>query len=153
MAGIHASANSGQIALTAATAKTLLQIVAPTNQRVRLKSFLATLDGATSTAVPARFRILRQTTAGTFTNTTVAPAHDLKGLTETIQTNCQTVATAEPTAGDVLLDVTIPVYNGVLGKVYDHADEPLYIQGGGRLGFEFTAPATVNASISVKIEE
>jgi hypothetical protein len=150
MAALKARANSGSVALVAATAKTVLQLVAPTNQRVAITFVGIYLDGATSTAVPVQVRILRQTTAGTSTN---APPVDVeKELTETIQTTAGANFSAEPTAGDVLANFTVPAYQGMYESV-PPPDQQLVIQGGGRLGFECTAPAGVNVRITVQFEE
>lgn len=145
--------NSGatSVAATGATTITVVQIVAPTNQRVDLLSFSVSFDSTGATAVPARFRLLRQTTAGTFTNATNAPTVADKGIGEAPQTNYQTVATAEPTAGDVLLCRHVPVFMGYYEKVFNPGE--CVIQGGGRLGFEITAPASVNVRVDGMFRE
>lgn len=154
MARMFGRCTTGIVA-TSTSAKTIIQIVAPTNQRVAIWDYSISLDGSTSTNAPSKIRILRQTTAGTFSNATNAPLQDDKGLTETFQTNYQTVATAEPTAGDVLRDIYIPAYNGYYEPPARVDGQPLFvIQGGGRLGFEATAATgTPNIKVDVLIEE
>src|SRR4051812_39530639 len=102
MAALRCRFVSGSVAASVGAAKTVVQLVAASNQRVKLTNLGVFLDGVASSAVPVQVRILRQTTAGTFSSTTNAPTLAEKGLDETPQTNYQVGATAEPTAGDVL---------------------------------------------------
>lgn len=156
MAGIQEMCCTGKIAAVgsggAAAPQTLLQAVAPTNQRFKVLGYDISFDGATSTAVPVLLVIQRQTTAGTFTNATNVPKLIEKELTETPQVNFQTVATVEPTNGDVLYSKEIPAYMGYYEILFPFGQE-IYVQGGGRIGFTVTAPAAVNVTLNVRIEE
>ena len=60
--GIAATSN---VALSAATAKTVVQILAPSNHRVKITGWGVYFDGVSATAVPARVRLIRQASAGT----------------------------------------------------------------------------------------
>jgi hypothetical protein len=139
MAGILLAANASG-ALTAATAKTIVQIVAPTHQRLRIKRYGVSFDGSVSSAAPARVRVLRQTTAGT--SSSLTPTKLDPNGTETIQSTALQTITAEPTAGDVLKDFMVPVYQG-LYEVTELLEAPIEMAGGTRLGIEVTAPASV----------
>jgi hypothetical protein len=150
MAAIQVRTATGSVALTASTAKTALQIVAPSNQRLKLTNFSVSFDGTTNTATPVQVRVLRQTTAGTMSAATVVLVE--KELSETIQSSAQYNATAEPTAGDVLRQFTVPAFMGQYEVFYPYGQEIL-IQGGGRLGFECNAPANVNVRIDAQWEE
>lgn len=152
MAALRGRCFTGAVALTPATAKTLIQIVAPANQRIKILSFSVSTDGITAAAIPMTVRILRQTSAGTFSNTTNAPNPDEAEMTETFQTNYQTVATVEPSAGAVLRDFLVPTFNGGYQEQCAF-DRELIVKGGTRLGWECTAAAIVNAFIEVQIEE
>lgn len=152
MAALRLSCQSATVAANPGNPKTIMQIVAPANQRVKLLNILFSFDGVTANAVPAQVRVLRQTSPGTFTNATNPPRKLEPELTETPQTNFQTSATGEPTAGEVLDDFFMPVFNGLF-KDYKPADEPIIIQGGGRLGIELTAQAAVNVKIVAIVEE
>jgi hypothetical protein len=138
------------IALTAATAKTVAQIKAPANQRVKILGFGFYFDGTTNTAVPVQLRILRQSTAGTMSGAT--PVADEPELTETIQSTCQTNATAEPTLSSTLRVISIPAYNGMYECPAAFGQE-IIIGGGGYLGFEMNAPAGVNVRGWIRAEE
>ena len=148
MAGIQVFAQTAEVALSAATAKTVIQIVAPTNQRLKLKEWGVFFDGVSGTAEPVQVRLLRQTTAGTMSALT--PVSRVP-ISETIQTTAQHTATAEPTAGDVL-DVIECHPQGGYEKIFAPGDE-IIMAGGGRIGIECTAPATVNVRAKFAWEE
>jgi len=139
--GVQSSRFSA-VALVAATAKTAVQLVAPADHRLRIVSWAFTTDGATAAGVPVLVDVLRQTTAGTASAGTVTawdPAD-----TSTIGTT-QITFTAEPTAGDVLLSLYVPAYDGL----YEREHDPLrgiIVPASGRLGIRATAPAGVNAT-------
>jgi hypothetical protein len=149
MAGILLAANASG-ALVAATAKTIVQIVAPTHQRLRVKRIGVSFDGAASNAVPVRVRILRQTTAGT--SSALTPTKMDAAVTETPQSTALQTFTVEPTAGDVMKDFYCPAYQG-LYEATELLEAPTEVAGGTRLGIEFTAPAAVNARAFIHYEE
>lgn len=150
MAALRARVTSGAVALLAATAKTVLRIKAPTNQRVKVTSLAVSLDGATSTAVPIAVRVLRQTTDGT--GTAATPVLVEPEMTEAIQATAIKNASAEPTAGDVLKSGYVPAFGGVY-EVFFPLGQEIVIGGGGRLGIECTAPAGVNVQAEIEFEE
>lgn len=141
-------AQTAEVALTAATAKTVVQVSAPSNQRVKLLGWGLFFDGTSSSAEPVQVRLLRQTTAGTMSSLTPAK---LNTHSETLQSSASHTATAEPTAGDVL-DVAEVHPQGGFEKIYPEGKEPR-IAGGGRIGIECTAPAGVNVRAKLICEE
>ena len=140
MAAFDFSATTTEIALTAATAKTVLQIVAAANHRVRGKGWGVFFDGTSTTAEPVQVRLLRQTTAGTMSALTLTKRDD--SIADTLLTTAQHTATAEPTAGDVLEVVEVHPQQSY-EKWWPMGSE-IIIGGGDRLGVECTAPAGVN---------
>jgi hypothetical protein len=150
MAGIIVEYPVTSTALLAATAKTVCQVTAPTNQRLKVIGFGFYTDGVAPTAVPVQLRILRQTTAGTGSAITAAIAE--QGLTETVQSSALGNHSAEPTAGAVLRVISIPVFMGQY-EISLPAGQEIYIGGAGRLGFEMNAPAAVNVRGFVRVEE
>jgi hypothetical protein len=148
MAGIGCIAQTAEVALSAATAKTVIQIVAPTNQRLLIKRWGVFFDGVSATAEPVQVRLLRQTTAGTMTSLTPV----MLGVgSETVQTTAQHTATAEPTAGNILDIAEVHPQSGY--EVVVPFDQPIEVPGGGRLGVECTAPATVNVRAKIIFQE
>lgn len=148
MAGINAVAQTTEIALSAATAQTVIQIVAPTNQRLKITEWGVFFDGISATAEPVQVRVLRQTTAGTMSSLT--PVKRSAG-SETLQATAQHTATAEPTASDVLDMVEVHPQSGY-EKLFPLGRE-IEVPGGGRVGIEVTAPATVNVRAKFAYEE
>jgi hypothetical protein len=149
MAALQAYVNVPSTALTAATAQTAVQLTAPTNQRVKVLGYGFYFDGTLNSAQPVEIKLQRQTTAGSASAAT--PRLVEKELTETIQTTAQITFTAEPTAGDVLKTFTV---HPQLGYEYlAPLGQEDIIQGGGRLGFTATAPASVNIRGYAKFEE
>jgi hypothetical protein len=139
-----------QTAITTGTAvKTLMQIVAATNHKVRLDEISISFNGVSNTAEPIRVRILRQTTAGTMTALTLVKDPD--DWSETIQTTAQHTATAEPTASDVLMAEYVHPQQGYTWQA--PTGREIYIGGGDRIGIEVLAVASVSANVRVAGEE
>jgi hypothetical protein len=148
MSAIQFAAVTGEVA-TGTAAKTLLQVVAPANQRLLIHELSVSFKGNAPTADPVLVRVLRQTTAGTMTALT--PVKLTPG-SEALQSTAQHSATAEPTAGDVLLSEEVhPQGGGFLWQA--PFGQALVIPGGGRLGVEVTAGASVSAVARVRGEE
>lgn len=145
MSGVTFRGNPAQIACVAATAKTLLQLIAAANHRVKNVYFTISFEGVTPSDAPAQVRVLKQTTAGTVTTLTLVKDDDTQD--ETLQTTAGHSATAEPTASDVKYSQFVHPQGGAreLG--------PFTIPGGQRLGIEVTVAANVDAIVSVRGEE
>lgn len=148
MAGLICIAQTAEVALTSATAETVMQLVAPTNQRLKLKRWGVFFDGVSSSAAPVQVRLLRQTTAGTMSSLT--PVKQVAG-SETVQATAQHTATAEPTASDVIDAAEVHPQSGY--EVIIPFDMPIEVPGGGRIGIECTAPAGVNVRAKMVFEE
>jgi hypothetical protein len=153
MAALQGSFRSGSTSLTGGTAQTVIQIVAPTNQRLKVLSWRIAFNGTNSANTPATVQIERQT-GGTFTNTAVAPVkvNDPTGTGETLQASAKTAVTVEPTVGDILDEFFEPVFGGFIGWQYTPGQE-LLVPGGTLLGFKLNAAQSVNAEVTVYYEE
>lgn len=135
------------------TTSTVIQLVAPTNQRLRVLEYTISFDGTNSASTPAVISIERQT-SGTFTNTSVAPkkVNDPSGSLETLQASSKNTMTVAPTSGDVLRTFTIPVFGGLLVYPLPPGQEDM-ISGGTILGIKVTTTSTVNCYGGIKYEE
>lgn len=160
MAGVYISITTGSVALVAATAQTVVQVIPAANQRVRVTEYELSFDGTNSANTPAQFRVMRQT-GGTFSTTLttgaagaagIAKLNDLYSVAETIQTSAKTASSAEPTYGEVLRWVTVPVFGGTVVIPCPPGQED-YAPGGSKLGVVLTAPQGVNAYTTVRCEE
>lgn len=148
MADIHCIAQTSEVALAAATAKTVIQIVAPANQKLKVKSWMVSFDGISATAAPVQVVLMRQTDAGTMSALTPVKKQT---TSETIQSTAQHTATAEPASSDILASVEVHPQTGY-EKIYVPGDE-IIVGGAGRLGIVCTAPAVVNVRANIEYEE
>lgn len=148
MSDIFAVAQTAEVALSAAAAKTVLQIVAAGNHKVRVLGWGVFFDGTSSSAEPVQVRVLRQTTAGTMSALTPVK---IGTDSETLQTAAQHTATVEPTAGDVLDVAEVHPQSGY--EVKFPMGQEIKVPGSGRLGIECTAPAGVNVRAKIIFEE
>lgn len=148
MAGVPFKAVTGEIA-TGTAAKTLLQLTAAANHAVLVREFSISFKGVSNTAAPIKVDVLRQTTAGTMT--ALPLVKDPPDANETLQTTAQHTATAEPTAGDVLMSELVHPQTGFSWQAA--YGEAIKIGGGERLGIRVTAGADVNAICRMSCEE
>lgn len=149
MAGLIGIAQTAEIA-TGTSAKTLLQLVAPANQRLKVREISISFKGVTSTDAPILVDILRQTDAGTMSALTINP--DDAGYDETLQATAQHTATVEPTAGVVLLREEVHPQGGAFLWQARFAGERT-VKGGTRLGVRVTAGVSVSAVTRLEYEE
>jgi hypothetical protein len=152
MAGVLAHVNSGEVSLTATVAKSILQIKAPTNQRLiirTLRFFGKQPAGGTDT--PVKIRLTRSTANfGTFTTATASKNDPNDG--ETLQATCGSAASVEPTS---------PTDGGLWWELQPQTCilEPLApgqeikIPGGQSAQFEFTSPGTPSVMCEATYEE
>lgn len=148
MAGNRIKAVTGQIT-TGTSTKTLLQIVAASNHKVLIDEISISFNGVSNTAEPIKVDVLRQTTAGTMSALTLVKDPD--DFDETIQTTAQHTATAEPTAGDVLMSEHVHPQQNFLWQA--PFGRQIAIGGGDRLGIRVTAAASVSAIVRATGEE
>lgn len=148
MSGIYLSATTVEVALTAVTAKTVLQVAAAANHRLKVTRWGVFFDGATPSAEPVVVELLRQTTSGTMSALTPIPDAP---ITETVQTGATYNATGEPSPDVVLRRLNVHPQTGY--ECIFPLGQELIVPGGGRLGIRCTAPATVNVVATVGFEE
>jgi len=149
MADLRGTIEAGEIALSAATAKTIVQLVAASNHRVKVTRWGVFFDGTDVTEEPVQVEIVRQSTAGTSSANTPKKLDD--SLAESLQTTARENCTAEPTTGDILYRYNIHPQQGY-ETVYPFGQE-IKVGGGGRLGIRCTAPAAVNVNTFIEFEE
>lgn len=150
MAGLLWTAKpTAEVSCPAATAKTVLQVKAPTNQRIRLVAWGVYFDGTSVSAEPVNIKLVRQSDAGTMSSVTPTKTDD--SLPETIQSTASVDASSEPTTGDVVKFMNIHPQSGYEAETGVKNEE--WIKGGGRLAIIITAPAAVNCIPWIKCEE
>lgn len=139
---------SPALALTSATAKTALQIIAASTTKVKIDTIEVSFPDTSTTDAPARVRILRQTTAIGGSPATITPVKVPNGEAGTVQTTAKASAGgSEPTASDVYWD-------GYLHQMGRHViNGPFIIEQSDRLGVEITSSASINCGVVAKGEE
>jgi len=152
MAGLILHANSGEVSLAASTPKTVLQIKAPTNQRLVLTSLrLLGKQPAGGTDTPVKVRITRST-ANFGTGSAVTPAKNDPTDSETVQSTA---------AGNFTVEPTSPTDGGLWYEFSPQAGiiEPfapgqeIKIPGGQALNVECTAAATATVLVTATYQE
>ena len=151
MAGLYGAATCPQTAVNSTTS-TVLQLIAPTNQRLRVIGYEISFDGTNSANAPAQISIERQT-SGTFTNTvTPKKINDPSGSLETMQASSKNTCTVQPTSGDQLHFFTVPVFGGLLVYPLPPGQEDM-VSGGTIIGIKVTTTSTVNCYATIRYEE
>ncbi len=134
-----------------ATQKTLLQLVAPTHQRLKIKEVSISFQGIANTDPPLSVDLLFQTSAGTMT--ALSPTAEDTSLPEAIQATGQRDATAEPTAGNLVKSWEIHPQSGVIWQ--PALGDELIVGGANRLGLRLNASSggTPKAKAYIRYEE
>jgi len=146
MAGLALSATTpAQVALVASTAKTVLQLVAPTNQRLFVFRWGVFFDSVAAGA-SVLVKLVRQTSAGTTTSVTLVRLGPIAG-SETLQSTAFYNASAEPTTTD-----TLDIAQGAIDVFRPQGNE-LIVPGGGRIAILCTANAAVNCVAKFEYNE
>jgi hypothetical protein len=143
MAGLEFQAvNSAAVALAAATAKTIVAVTAPTNQKVLVGEWSVSFDGVTSSAVPVLCELVYFTAAGAGTKTSLTPSKRNASDGETIQATAGENYTVEPTVATVLDAILVSPTSGY--KEIRPLRREVPIPGGKIVGIRCNAPAIVN---------
>lgn len=140
-----------EISVTTATSTlTLAQLIAATNQRVKVERIRISGKGTLNTDAPVLIEILKQTTAGTSSSLTLNKLNDNDG--ETLQTTALQTFTVEPTAGNIKAGQYVHPQAS-----YDFVFPPgreLWIKGGERLGIRANTPTQATTyAVSIEGEE
>lgn len=151
MAAGYTVETNGDIALTAATAKTIMSGITAANSLLRLTEFGVSFDGVSATAEPVTVELCSSTqaTAGTSTSHTIAQC---RGPTRTVQATGARNYTAEPTVLTVLKRWLAHPQTGLVIQ-FPLGREPEQVTGGRALCLRCTAPANVNVQGYMEFEE
>lgn len=136
-------------ALAAATAETVVQLVAAANHAIKILRWGVFFDGVSVTGEPVEIEIQRQTTAGTSSAGTMVKLNDSNA--DTLDTTARISFTAEPTKTGILECYLIHPQQGIM-VMYPLGQE-LVVGAGDRVGIEVTAPAVVNCRAFMVFQE
>ena len=149
MADLQFSARVPEVALSSDTTGTVIQLIAPANQRVKVLRWGLFFDGTQPRNEPVSVRILRQTSSGTASFFT--PVKLDGSISETIQTTARKTFTLEPTDGDILESYNIHPQQGIFVPYV--LGQEIILSGGSRLGISCAAPNNVNVTAFIVGEE
>lgn len=134
---------AGVVTTADSTIHTVLQLLAPANQQVRVRSFEIGFRGTSVTGSPLVVVISHQSTAGTG-GTSVTPTKTGPG-SETVQTTALKGAfSAEPTQTDIIWDVTCHPQLST-GKSISFSQEWIVL-GGARLAIGVLDPSSTGGT-------
>lgn len=151
MAARYSVETTADVALTAATAKTVLNVIAGANALVRLIEFGVSFDGVSSTAEPATIELCSSTQATAGTSTSQTPIQT-GGPTRTVQATGARNYTAEPTVLTVLKRWLVHPQAGIVMQ-FPLGREPEQVTTADGLCLRVTAPATLNCQGYLEFEE
>ncbi len=155
MAGVLVDFTAGEVALVAATAKTVIEAANAANHRFKLIGFQVSFDGISGSAEPVVVELTKNTTSSGTASALTGIKRDTT-LPETIQTTGKHTFTVEPT---VVVLKRLEVHpQGSYEWIAPFGQE--YQLGGagaaadtGRIAIRCTAPAAVNCCATLSIEE
>lgn len=153
MAGILFSAETNGEISTGTSKKTILQIVAASNHRVKVKEISVSFKGTSNTAAPILVEVYRQTTAGTDGDAVTLAKFD-SDTSETLQTTglSNIDGSSQPTdSGSALLSEEVHPQGGYTWQAPFGGE--IIVPGGARLGLAVTAGADVSSSARMICEE
>jgi hypothetical protein len=142
------------VALAAATAKTVVAVIAPTQYGIDLKKFKLAFDGVTGTAVPVLWELMTcdltsNVTPGT--GNTTSPPKQIYGRANTVGFTGFYGSTSEPTVLTLVDQGLLTPAGGVL--MYDYPlGDTLDFQHATGLVLRCTAPAIVNVRATITFE-
>lgn len=143
----------GAVALSAATAKSVLGVKAPSGNGIDLKKFKVGFDGVTASAVPVLVELCYATFAtnspGT-NSTSVTPAQTY-GRTITVGATAAKTWTTEPTALTVVQEWLLTPNGGLVMYDFPLGDTPDSAVSEGFV-IRCNAPAAVNVRASLEFE-
>lgn len=151
MAAGYTVESNGDIALSAATAKTVLSVINAANSLIRITEFAASFDGTSGTAEPVTVELCYSTQAGAGTSTSHTIAQ-IRGPTRTVQATGARNFTAEPTTLTVWKRWLVHPQTGIVVQ-FPLGREPECVVTADALLLRCTAPASVNFQGYIEFEE
>ena len=151
MADLILNIPTGEVSLTAATAKTVFSMTAPANQRLKLKGIELFFKGTSATDTPVKCE-LSLVTSDAGTATTATPSKNDNDMAETAQGVYKTNYTSEPsTYGANLRTWEVHPQTGLVLYFPLH-DEPR-LKGGTEMALRLTAAQAQTVSANAVVEE
>jgi len=149
----YACSTEGAVALSAATAKTIIGAKAHANSGLQLKSFEVAFDGVTASAVPVLIEVVYSTwaTNSPGTNSTSTTPRQSYGRALTAGFTSGKTWSAEPTALTMLKEFLLTPNAGVVFYQWPLGMEPDCALAEG-FAIRCNAPAAVNVRATMNVE-
>ena len=151
----YSCTTEGAVALSAATAKTIIGVKAHANSGLQLKSFEVAFDGVTASAVPVLVELCYSTWAtnspGTNSTSTTPRQNYGRSLTAGFTSGKTWTAGNEPTTLTVLKEILMAPDKGLVMYQFPLGQEPDCALAEG-FAIRVTAPAIVNVRASMLVE-
>ncbi|HJT63081.1 MAG TPA: hypothetical protein VJ797_15535 [Burkholderiales bacterium] len=149
----YSCTTEGAVALSAATAKTIIGVKAHANSGLQCKGFAVAFDGVTASAVPVLVEFCYATfaTNSPGTNSTSTTPRQTYGRVLTAGFTSGKTWTTEPTALTVIKEFLLAPDKGLFAYQFPLGQEPDTALAEG-LVIRCTAPATVNVRSSMDVE-
>lgn len=142
---------TADVALSAATAKTILSVINAANALIRITELGVSFDGTSATAEPVTIELCSSTQATAGTTTSQSPVQ-LYGATRTVQATGARNYTAEPTVLTVIKRWLVHPQTGIEMQ-FPLGREPEQVVTADAICLRCTAPAAVNAQAYLQFEE
>lgn len=151
MAARYTAETTGDVALSAATAKTVLNVIAGSNALFRIIEFGVSFDGTSATAEPVTVELCYSTQggAGTSTSHTITQTG---GPARNVQATAARNYSAEPTTLTVWKRWLVHPQTGIVVQ-FPLGREPEETVTADGLCLRLTAPAAVNCQAYIEFEE
>ena len=142
---------TADVALAAATAKTVLSVLNGSNALIQVCEFSISFDGISAVAEPVTVELMYSTEATAGTSTAQTPVQ-IRGATRTVQGSGKRNFTAEPTVLTTWKRWLVHPQTGIEMQ-YPLGRELEQIVTADAIVIRCTAPATVNAQGYIEFEE
>ena len=149
MAGVGFYMSAAEIALAAATAKTIIEVTAGANHRTLVEQIGFFFDGVTVGDEPVVIELIRIGTTGTGSAGT--PVLRDPDMSETLQVDFKYNMSVEPTGIVVLKRWNIHPQSGY--EVILPITAPIPVPGSDLVGIRCTAPDVVNVLVNIEGQE
>ena len=143
---------TGDVALVAATAKTVLIFINGTNSTFRVVEFAVSFDGVSATAEPCTVELCGSTQAGNGTGSSAVTPVQVRGATRAVQGTAARNYTTEPTTLTTWKRYLIHPQTGIEMQ-FPLSREPEMTVTADAIALRVTAPAVVNCQAYMEIEE
>lgn len=151
MANRYVVETTADVALAAATAKTILAYICGTNAPARVTELAVSFDGISASAEPVTIELCKSTQAGAGTTTSQSPVQ-VGGAARTVQGTGARNYSAEPTVLTVIKRWLCHPQAGMVVQ-FPLGREPEQVTSAQGFAVRCTAPAIVNAQGYIEVEE